>query len=128
MSKSPDRSTPRVRRSAKRQSQTKRLLVEALEGRTLLTLNFAAAYNIQGSGVEVDQVTSDAKGDAYISGDYEGTATFGKNAAGTTIQKDNSGNLEAFVVEYSPTGVVQWYTQFENQSGDLSSTSTRVPW
>ena len=119
-----ERSTARVRHSAKRHSQKRQFLVEPLEGRTLLTLNFAAAYNIQGTGVTVDQASIDAKGNAYICGDYTGTATFGKDAGGSSVTKNNtSGEREAFVVEYSPTGVVEWYTQFENQSGDAATMS-----
>jgi hypothetical protein len=91
MSSFPFRSTPRMRRSAKRQSQKMQFLVEPLEGRTLLTLNFAAAYNIQGTGVTVDQASIDAKGNAYICGDYTGTATFGKDSGGSLVTKNNSG-------------------------------------
>ena len=126
MSKSQDRSTPRVRRSDKRRSLKNHLRIEAVSrGARLLTLSFTSAFNIQGAGVTVNQVANDATGDAYIAGEYTGTATFGKDAGGNPITKNNtSGQPEPFVAEYSPAGVVLWYTQFVNQSGDTSSTST----
>ena len=46
MSNSQDRPTRGVRRPAKRQSHKRQFVVEPLEGRALLTLNFATAYNI----------------------------------------------------------------------------------
>src|SRR5271167_2697547 len=117
MSRSSDRPTPRVRRSAQRRSRKNQLRVEALEGRALLTLDFVSAFNIQGSGVVVKQAAIDPAGNTYVAGYYTGTATFGKDASGSPVQKKNSTvntNVdgvatpapEAFVVAYSPAGVV----------------------
>jgi hypothetical protein len=121
-----DRSNPRGRHSAARSSRKNRLLVEALEGRTLLTIGFATALDIQGSGVVVSGVAIDAQGNAYVAGYYTGSATFGKDSGGKIIHKDNPSmvNSESFVVAYSPTGVVQWLTEFATEPGDPYSMST----
>jgi hypothetical protein len=121
-----DRSNSRARRCAARRSHKNGLLVETLEGRTLLTINFATAFNIQGSGVVVNQVAIDPTSNAYVAGDYTGSATFGKDSGGNTIQKMSPSmfHSESFVVEYSPTGVLEWFTQFTNQASDSSSSSS----
>jgi hypothetical protein len=124
MSNSHDRSTRQDRHSAARPSRKRRPCVEALEGRTLMTLNLAAASHLQGSGVQVIQVAIDTKSNAFVAGYYTGTANFGNDAGGNSVIKNNStGNSEGFVAEYSPNGVVGWFTQFVNQTRDPSSQS-----
>ena len=125
MSQSPDRSTPRVRRSAKRRSREAAAPGRGARGRTLLTLGFDTAFNIQGAGVAVSQAAIDATGNTYIAGQYTGTATFGKTAGGSTVMKNSTGSTEAFVAAYSPTGVVLWVAQFvPSDSGSLSTASS----
>jgi hypothetical protein len=119
-----NRLTSPARRSPKRRTQKRRLAVETLEVRTLLSLNFSAAYEIKGSNVSIFQVATDAQGDAFITGSYQGDATFGTGPGGT-VEKDNvNGTDEAFVVEYSASGSLDWFTQFEPQTGSSISEAT----
>ena len=113
-----------ARRPRERRPIRGRPSIEALEGRTLLSLNFSAGYEILGTGVTVSQVATDAQGNAYVAGYYYGRADFGKDAGGNDYQKNNDGTTdEAFVVKYSPTGTLDWFTQFEPQANDPSAES-----
>ena len=87
----------------------------------MLTANFSAASVIQGNGVVTNQIAIDAQGNSYVTGSYFGKANFG---SGTT--RDNTGPTEAFVVKYSPSGAVNWFTQFQPQAGSSSDGSSLV--
>jgi len=56
-------------------------------------------------GTSVDNgygIATDYAGNVFITGSYEGTATFG------TTQLTNSGQKDIFVVKYNAQGIVQW--------------------
>jgi hypothetical protein len=107
-----------------RPSHRGRPAVEALEGRRLLSLDFTAGFQILGNGVHNLQVAIDAQGNAYVAGAYSGRADFGKDAGGNEYQKNNGGSTDdAFVVQYSPSGTLDWFTQFQPQSSDSGSES-----
>ena len=107
-----------ARRLRGRPSHRRRPAVEALEGRTLLSLDFTAGFQILGIEVDSAQVATDAQGNAYVAGSYIGRADFGKDAGGNEYQKNDVGTLEAFVVKYSPSATLEWFTQFQPQSSD----------
>jgi hypothetical protein len=112
---------PSMARSLPRRTRRRRPGLERLEGRTLLTLNFTAGFALQGDGVSISQVADDAQGDAYVAGSYSGTAIFGTDSGGNTIQKTSTGAFnEAFVVKYSSGGTLDWFTQFQPQDGGSS--------
>ena len=112
--------------SPERRPRRERPELEALECRALMAFDFSAGYQILGMGVTITAVGTDSKGDTYVAGSYTGDADFGKDAAGNVYQKNNpsSADYEAFVVKYSPSGVIDWFTQFEPQSSISDSYST----
>ena len=117
-----------VRRTPSRLLQKTRLNIETLESRALMSgLTFSAAYGISGSGVTVSDVATEPSGNSYVSGNYTGNANFGTDASGKVYAETDQSSLpEAFVVGYTPGGVVNWYAEFQNSFVDANSTSNAV--
>ncbi len=129
MSKCRDWARSLVRRSLRRPAQKRRLNVEPLECRALLSgLTFSLAGSIaSGSGVTVSDVATDPSGNSYVTGNYTGNANFGTDASGKVYAGSDQSSLpETFVVSYTPAGVVNWYAEFQNNFVDASSTSNGV--
>lgn len=120
MSKSHNSDTPNFRRSSRRLSHKRRLQVETLECRALLTVSFTNAYGIGGQNVSIAAVATDSSGDVYVTGSYKGAANFGTGYSSTGTPNTN---YDAFVVKYSPAGAVLWYSEFYSDSTDPESTS-----
>ena len=110
-----------LRSVPRRRLQKRYLHVETLESRALLTLSFTGAIGIAGQGVNIGAVTTDSSGDTYVTGEYTGAANFG---SGVTPTSTPNGNDDAFVVKYSSTGAVLWYTEFFNDASDPMAKST----
>ncbi len=120
-------SRPSVRRSPRRPAQKRRLNVETLECRALLSgLTVSGAYgnDISGSGVNVSDVATDPSGNTYVTGSYTGSIAVRTNSSTVTFP-DITSKPETFVVSYSATGAFNWYDEFENSptATDPSSTS-----
>lgn len=65
-------------------------------------------------------VTTDSSGNVYVAGFYGGTFTaFSSNgvAFGTTLT--STGSVEAFLVKYSSSGIVQWVAQMVGTGTDI---------
>src|SRR5690554_177599 len=60
-------------------------------------------------------MTSDASGNVYVTGQFEGTADFGNNTFSTT---DNILDIDAFVLKTDASGTVLWAEQFGGESMD----------
>src|SRR5580693_8456507 len=91
---------PSVRRSPRRLAQKRRLNVEALEGRALLsglTVNGAYGNDISASGVTVSEVAADPSSNIYVTGSYTGTIAVRTNSD-TAMFPDQTSNPESFVV------------------------------
>ncbi len=52
-------------------------------------------------------VATDAQGNSYVLGDFNGTATFGPRADGTTVTL-TAGSTDAFIARYDPAGRLVW--------------------
>ncbi len=97
-----------------------------------MTLNFSAASQFGGGGTvalgEGHQVAIDSQGDTFLAGNFTGQVTFGKDSGGNVVSVNNNDTdvngfplEEGFVVEYSPSGVVDWFTRFQPDSGSQST-------
>lgn len=79
--------------------------------------NFLWARRGGGSSTDIaNGISVDAAGNSYISGNYQGTATFGTAPALT-----NSGGDDIFVVKYDPAGTVLWARRAGTSNTDLSN-------
>ena len=117
----------RDRRSPRRVAQNKRLNVESLECRALLsglTINGAYGNDISGSGVQISEVATDPSGNTYFTGSYTGSISVRTNSSTVTFP-DITSKPETFVASYSATGAFNWYDQFQNSmiATDPNSTS-----
>lgn len=91
---------------------------------TLLTLTVLAAtitnaqnwqWAIQGGGTTTDignSVVTDATGNSYVTGEFEGTATF------DTITLTSAGGVDIFIAKFNSSGAVQWATSAGGTAND----------
>jgi uncharacterized protein (AIM24 family) len=63
----------------------------------------------------VRQVAVDASGNVYITGSFNGTATFGATS------KTSVGNNDIFIAKYSSSGTLQWVQSAGSTSNDLAN-------
>src|SRR5947209_1802296 len=85
--------------------------VESLEGRQLLTLDFASAFGIGGNSINVGRIALDAQGDTYATGGFTGKVSFDANSTGGNVL-DAGTTPTAFVAKYSPTNSLLWVKEF----------------
>ncbi len=99
-------------RSARRSKvPTTRLCLEPLEDRTLLSAGWAVSNGGTGTfGVYQNISAPDAAGDFYVSGEFNGTATFGA----TTL---NAPDGTSYVAKVDPNGNFLWATPLGNAPG-----------
>ncbi|HEV3166019.1 MAG TPA: FG-GAP-like repeat-containing protein [Isosphaeraceae bacterium] len=93
-----------------RNARLRKLLVESLEDRSLLSLGFTFAQGFGGTNLNIGDVATDAAGNEYIAGSFSGTVDMdpGHTHPGnpdilTAVSQD-----DAFVAKYSPTGAFLW--------------------
>ncbi|MGH7967019.1 MAG: SBBP repeat-containing protein, partial [Candidatus Binatia bacterium] len=60
----------------------------------------------RGSGIAID-----SNGNSYVTGDFEGSATFGLGEPNQTTLIDSNGLGDIFVAKYDPSGALVWVTQ-----------------
>jgi hypothetical protein len=69
----------------------------------------------QGGGVNYNsgrEIVSDAQGNIYVTGFFQGTGTFGSHAL------PSAGSFDAFVVKYDHAGNAQWARSLGSENGD----------
>ena len=104
----------------------RRFAVESLEGRQLLTLNFASAFGVGGNSVYVAKTALDAQGDTFVTGNFTGKVDFDPNGGGSNVL--NSGAMEAaFVAEYSPANQLLFVKEFAPDPGTPGSARRHRP-
>jgi hypothetical protein len=85
-------------------------MVKLLEDRLCLSASFGFGWATQAGSPTYNDggaaVTTDAGGNAYVIGDFSGTAHFGSGAGAATLT--SAGKQDAFVAKYSPLGVLLW--------------------
>jgi hypothetical protein len=80
---------------------------------------FVAKYNSSGAlqwakragGVGFDEaygIAVDGSGNSYVTGYFDGSATFGAGEANQTILTAAGGSLDIFVAKYNSSGALQW--------------------
>jgi hypothetical protein len=96
----------------------RRLDIEALESRTLLTFQFASGFSLP-SNIEVEKFLLDGQDDIYIAGTFEGTANFDPNPTHPplTITTANTDTYDGFVAKYSAAGALLWVHPITSQAG-----------
>jgi len=102
----------------------RRPIVESLEGRRLLTLDFASAFGVGGS-ITASAIALDAQGDTYVTGNFTGKVVFDPNSSGSDVRTAGSENT-AFVAEYSPTNTLDWVVDFAPQGAVSFSEGTAL--
>src|SRR3954447_26019267 len=98
----------------------RRPVVESLEGRTLLTIDFASSFSIGGDNLNIAKVAFDAQGDTYLAGNFTGNVNFTLNPSDPPAVLDAGGQVDGFVAKYSSTNALQWVKPFV-ASGSTSS-------
>jgi len=116
MSRLSDRFRYRLGRAARRGTRDRRCrpVVEALEGRRLLTLDFGSAFGV-GGVIVPNGIALDAQGDTYVTGNFTGKVIFDPNSSGSDVRTTGS-EPTAFVVKYSPTNTFDGFVEFAPQT------------
>jgi IPT/TIG domain len=82
-----------------------------------VSLGFALAMgNTNQSGGT--QVTTDAAGNIYTTGDFQGTVNFNPN--GSAVNLTSAGGTDIYVAKYSSTGMLDWAKSIGGTGTDLS--------
>ncbi len=110
---------PRARRrSCARRATTVRLGFEPLEGRQAPALGFGTVLGLGASGqfadLRANDEAIDAAGDLVVVGSLMGTVNFNPNGAAVNVAA--SGNRDAYVAEFSPSGALNWVVPFPGQA------------
>src|SRR5579875_1027996 len=100
---------------------------EGLEGRWMPAIGFGTVVGVGASGTYADLKANDeavdAAGDIVVVGSLMSTVNFRPTGAAANVTA--SGNRDAYVAEYSPSGALNWVTSFPGQStaavGQVSS-------
>jgi ribosomal protein S16 len=93
--------------SGTRSNAWRPLRFEPLEGRRLLSLSFGFALQVgDGSWNQGWGVASDADGNAYVAGHFEGTADFDPGPG--TVDLTSAGGSDVFVAKYTAAGALVW--------------------
>lgn len=108
------RASQGTRPARRRKTATTRLSLEALEDRTLPSASFGSAFRIgpdqpNPSGGGGQGVATDASGNVYITGQFDGSVDFDPNHPGTDgllTSKNNASN--SYVAKYTSDGVFLW--------------------
>ena len=104
--------------TAARRARTVRLGIEALEGRQAPALGFGTVTGLGATGQFADLRANaeaiDAAGDTLVVGSLMGTANFNPN--GSAVNVAASGNRDAYIAEFSPSGALNWVVPFPGQA------------
>jgi hypothetical protein len=93
--------------------------LETLEGRQLMTYDFAAAFGVGGAGITVNRIALDDAGDSFVTGSFTGRVDFDPTPGGTAgANVLDAGSLtSAFVAKYSPSNTLVWVKSFNAATG-----------
>ena len=80
---------------------------DALEERTLLSLNVLSATGIGGDNIYNGGAAIDSQGDIFACGEFAGTVNFDPQGSSRGI-KSTDGAFDMFVAKYSPQGSLIW--------------------
>jgi hypothetical protein len=100
---------------------------ELTEGGPPLGGAFRRAFALGGPGVDDSyNVATDAQGDVYVIGDFQGTVNFNPNGAPvdlTAAAPPTPGQAggDGYLAKYSPTGQLLWVQQFATDAADFVS-------
>ena len=79
--------------------------------------NFLWAQSFGGTGSDAAYgVAVDAAGNAFVTGDFSATATFGQGANAVNLQ--SAGGTDAFIAKVAPTGDLTWARSVGGTGGD----------
>ncbi len=99
----------RHRRLAATPRRRRRLMLEGLEARTLMNVDFRYQLSIEAPQIEARATTVDSSGNAYLVGTFAGTADFAPGAS--TAWMTGAGAGDAFVAKYNTSGGLVWARQ-----------------
>jgi hypothetical protein len=103
-----------------------RLRLEALEDRAVPAFGFGWAFDVGGTDTDIPRgIATDAQGNVYVSGSYNGTVNFDPAGSPTGV-RTSAGSPDTFVAKYSPAGAFQWVTDLGTGAGSGMWTPTRV--
>ncbi len=107
----------------------RRLLVERLERRELLTYDFSPVVELgnppsTGTLMYVSAVAEDAAGDFVVAGSFSGTWNF--NPKGSTFNVSSSGLTDGFVAKYAPDGTNIWMWHYYVDGGSSEANAVAV--
>lgn len=112
----------------RRSTQNRPLALESLERREMLASDFGFAVQMGGAGSDLSYaIASDAAGNTYTTGSFEGTADFDPGAGVTNLTSE--GGRDAFVTKLDGEGGLLWtfrigssyHTEFSNNIATDSS-------
>lgn len=96
------------------------LQVESLEERVPLAGDFGFAHAFGASGQDLARTLAiDDDGNSYIAGDFRRTVDFDPGPGVTNLTA--SGEIDAFVAKYSPTGALLWVQAFGSTGLDWAT-------
>ena len=96
------------------------LKVESLEERVPLAGDFGFANAFGASGEDLARTLAiDAAGNSYIAGEFRQTVDFDPGSGITSLTA--SGEIDAFVAKYSPTGALLWVQAFGSTGLDWAT-------
>jgi hypothetical protein len=100
-------------------------IVESLEPRQLLAANVPAFAFLVGAATAA-AVATDAAGNVYVAGDFEGTVDFNPSRRRTFNLTSAATGGDPFVAKYSPSGGLFWAVRFGNRPGSPGDRDTFV--
>src|SRR3954452_14370463 len=108
----------RVSRAARRPRLGRTLIVEAMEGRTLLSMTVNNAFGLGSTDITSTAVVSDAAGNTYVAGGFQGTVNFSPTGRYNLASR---GSRDIFLAKYSPSGALVWADAFGGAGIDLAN-------
>ena len=109
-------------RTVQASARRRRMAVESLEGRQLMTVDFTGASALGGQQMTVNSMAKDAAGDTYTAGTFAGAATFSP-AGAAAVSLVSRGSSDAFLAKYDPAGNLLWVRDLGGAAGNTAAAS-----